>query len=423
MWFLIDFSSIPQIEPTIKLLRDRIKELEEKNEAQVISKLKEREKELQKSFTDKEEQYQSTQLDLAKKLGETEARLLTLQSQLQKSQTDLYEHKSKQDELLNAKSLEIDMLMQDIDKLNERVASAERLSDQYAKKLDDLQRSDNSREDTEASTAAAIEQEQHQQKLMGYQTTALEIELAAKEKEISQLVDDVQKLQTKSNKMREFYEKQRLELEDRLSGRERILEQLEYELKKKQDYDDVSRLRKHQLTFFRMKFLFYLKVKKELSILKSIEFNEHSNPVEPDQQQKPLEVLLLEKNRFLQNENTQIRNKLNDLQEKHDRLVRENSEQIKVNMEQKSLVIQLEKDLMRAAQRGPQQEMDLESPSTSMAMIGEENIPVHGTSVGEQPDASLFNIVSSQRERFRARVQELESENLSSKQQVIKSNL
>jgi homeobox protein cut-like len=221
-------------EPTIKLLRDRIKELEEKNESQVASKLKERERDLQKSFAEKEEQFQSSQLDLVKKLGETEARLASMQSQLQKSQADLYELKSKQDELLNAKSLEIDMLMQDIDKLNERVASAERLSEQYAKKL-----AEREARETEVNDEKKAEIEQQQEKLIGYQTTALEIELAAKDKEISQLVDDVQKLQMKSNKMREFYEQQRIDLEDKLSARERSLEQLEYDLKKKLDYDEV----------------------------------------------------------------------------------------------------------------------------------------------------------------------------------------
>ena len=200
----------------------------------MASKLKERERDLQKSFAEKEEQFQSSQLDLVKKLGETEARLASMQSQLQKSQADLYELKSKQDELLNAKSLEIDMLMQDIDKLNERVASAERLSEQYAKKL-----AEREARETEVNDEKKAEIEQQQEKLIGYQTTALEIELAAKDKEISQLVDDVQKLQMKSNKMREFYEQQRIDLEDKLSARERSLEQLEYDLKKKLDYDEV----------------------------------------------------------------------------------------------------------------------------------------------------------------------------------------
>lgn len=153
---------------------------------------------------------------------------------------------------------------------------------------------------------------------------------------------------------------------------------------------------------------------------------------EQSQQQKPLEVLLLEKNRFLQNENTQIKNKLNELQEKNERLVRENSEQSSVNIEQKTLIVQLEKDLMRAAHsnRQPQSPVDISpdfdfdtslltntTSQESLAMTQQNSSD--STEHKQQPDATLFNIVSSQRERFRSRVLELESENLSSKQQVI----
>lgn len=145
------------------------------------------------------------------------------------------------------------------------------------------------------------------------------------------------------------------------------------------------------------------------------------------QQQKPLEVLLLEKNRFLQNENTQIKNKLSELQEKNEKLLRDNSEQASMNMEQKTLIVQLEKDLMRAVQSNRQSqspvsisnEIQLDSTTSTLSgVIDNESINLPSAEAQQQPDATLFHIVSSQRERFRARVIELESESLSSKQQV-----
>ena len=46
---------------------------------------------------------------------------------------------------------------------------------------------------------------------LGYiQAKAFEIDLLAKEKEITQLVEDIKKLQIKANKSREFYESQRV---------------------------------------------------------------------------------------------------------------------------------------------------------------------------------------------------------------------
>lgn len=387
-----EFAEIKSQEVTIKNLKEKIKELEEKSEQQILAKLSEKEKELQKFYAEKEDHLQASQLDLIKKLGDTESRCLNLQNKLDKANSDLYDLKSKQDELLNAKSLEIEILMQDIDGLNDRLVNAERQNEQYALELT-KEKPDNSVQEKEIY-------------LKNFQTSALEVELVAKEKEISQLVEDNQKLQLKSNKTREFYENQRSQLEEKLVNKERLLDQLEFELKQKQDYDEI---------------------KKELMILKSIEFNEDiyqdnalGAPSE-QQSQKSLEVLLLEKNRHLQNENTQFKNRLNEFETKNGQLTKENSVLTNLNMEQKSLIVQLEKDLLKLAQNNENKnefENELRNESIS-SVIGIDEQISEGTAKETQIDSSLFNIVSSQRERFRARVQELESENVSNKQQII----
>lgn len=388
-----EFAEIKNQEVTIKNLKEKIKELEEKSEQQIQTKLGEKEKELQKFYADKEDHLQTSQLDLVKKLGDTESRCVNLQNKLDKANSDLYDLKSKQDELLNAKSLEIEILMQDIDRLNDRLVNAERQNEQYALELNNKEKPDNLVQEKEIY-------------LKNFQTSALEVELAAKEKEISQLVEDNQKLQLKSNKTREFYENQRSQLEEKLITKERLLDQFEFELKQKQDYDEI---------------------KKELMILKSIEFNENiyqdnalGAPSE-QQSQKSLEVLLLEKNRHLQNENTQFKNRLGEFETKNDQLIKENSNLTNVNLEQKSLIVQLEKDLLKLAQNNENKnelENELRNESIS-SMIGIDEQITEGTARETQIDSSLFNIVSSQRERFRARVQELEGENISNKQQVL----
>ncbi|RNA18994.1 CASP isoform X2 [Brachionus plicatilis] len=386
-----EFAEIKNQEVTIKNLKEKIKELEEKSEQQVQAKLNEKEKELQKFYSDKEEHLQTSQLDLVKKLGDTESRCLSLQNKLEKANSDLYDLKSKQDEMLNAKSLEIEILMQDIDRLNDRVANAERLNEQYAIEL------------SKEKSHDPVQEKQFS--LTNFQTSALEVELAAKEKEISQLVDDIQKLQLKSNKTRQFYENQRSQLEEKLVNKDRTLEQMEFELAQKQDYDEI---------------------KKELMILKSIEFSEdiyqESGLGAPSEQhsQKSLEVLLLEKNRHLQNENTQFKNRLGQLESKCEQLTTDNLALNSANLEQKSLIVQLERDLLKLAQNNENKnefESELKNESINSVMGSDQQ-------TGElnresQIDSSLFNIVSSQRERFRARVQELEGENMSSKQQVL----
>lgn len=409
----VEFAQVKNQEVTIKNLNNKIKELEEKMEQTVQQRLKEKEKEMQKSYADKEEQMQQTQFDLVKKLGDTEARNLSLQSQLTKLSTDMYDFKSKQDEQLNAKSCEIDLLLSDLDKMTERAVNAERLNEQYMKQIA-----------TNKETLTQIQPTEPQVELAAnnYSSKAIELELLQKEKEISQLVEDIKKLQVKSNKAREFYESQRVQLEEKLVNRERTLEQLEYELRKKHDYDEI---------------------KKELNILKAIEFNiphqddslgimvtnEVGAPAtnEPLQniQQKSLEVLFLEKNRYLQNENTQLKSKLSDLQTKYDENFKEKTILLTTNLEQKNLILILEKDLLKLANNkltSQSSETGGNSNAATEILMEEENYSTSSTAdttSTTNTQSSLFNIVSNQRERFRQRIQELESENMGNKQQVM----
>jgi homeobox protein cut-like len=121
-----EFAHVKNQEVTIKQLKDKIKDMEEKSEQQLQLRIKEKEKELQRQFSDKDEYAKNVQLDLVKKLGETEARNANLLGQLQQLQNEIYEIKTKQDELINAKSCEIDLLLQDLDKSNERAINSER---------------------------------------------------------------------------------------------------------------------------------------------------------------------------------------------------------------------------------------------------------------------------------------------------------
>ena len=94
-------------------------------------------------------------------------------------------------------------------------------------------------------------------------------------------------------KARELAESQRALLEERLAARERAVEGLEAELASRKDYEEMRR---------------------ELNVLKMIEFGGAGL----DGSGQPLELLLLDKNRQLVNENTQIKNKLSELNRQFD---------------------------------------------------------------------------------------------------------
>ena len=108
----------------------------------------------------------------------------------------MYDLKQKQDELLNARASEMDMLMHDLDKLTERAAGAERLVEQYQKSLEA-----SSHEAAHSRGDELNKQQLDAMRMSNLRVSGLEVELVAKDKEISQLVEDVQKLHAKSSKV------------------------------------------------------------------------------------------------------------------------------------------------------------------------------------------------------------------------------
>ncbi|KAK3082711.1 hypothetical protein FSP39_003291 [Pinctada imbricata] len=119
-----------------------------------------------------------------------------------------------------------------------------------------------------------------------FKRSSLEVELAAKEKEISQLVEDVQRLQASLNKLRESTSSQVSKLEEELASKNQAFKKLEEKIKSQDDYEEIKR---------------------ELSVMKSIEFSGSQGKEGSVEEAKSLERLVLEKNKALQSENTTLK--------------------------------------------------------------------------------------------------------------------
>ncbi|XP_076779351.1 homeobox protein cut-like 1 isoform X4 [Arvicanthis niloticus] len=244
-----EFAEVKNQEVTIKALKEKIREYEQTLKSQAETIALEKEQKLQNDFAEKERKLQETQMSTTSKLEEAEHKLQTLQTALEKTRTELFDLKTKYDEETTAKADEIEMIMTDLERANQEQA------------IEVLTRS------------------------------SLEVELAAKEREIAQLVEDVQRLQASLTKLRENSASQISQLEQQLNAKNSTLKQLEEKLKGQADYEEV---------------------KKELNTLKSMEFAPSEGAGTQDST-KPLEVLLLEKNRSLQSENATLRISNSDL--------------------------------------------------------------------------------------------------------------
>ncbi|XP_070316360.1 protein CASP isoform X7 [Odocoileus virginianus] len=384
-----EFAEVKNQEVTIKALKEKIREYEQtlKNQAETIAL--EKEQKLQNDFAEKERKLQETQMSTTSKLEEAEHKVQTLQTALEKTQTELFDLKTKYDEEITAKADEIEMIMTDLERANQRAEVAQREAETLREQLSSANHS--------LQLASQIQKAPDVEQAIEVLTrSSLEAELAAKEREIAQLVEDVQRLQANLSKLRENSASQISQLEQQLSAKNSTLKQLEEKLKGQADYEEV---------------------KKELNILKSMEFAPAEGAGTQDAS-RPLEVLLLEKNRSLQSENAALRISNSDLSGRCAELQVHVTELTATAAEQRELIARLEQDLSTI--------QSIQRPDAEGAVeLGLEKIPepikeatalfygpsAPASSLPEGQVDSLLSIISSQRERFRARNQELEAEN------------
>uniref|UniRef100_A0A672F795 Protein CASP n=1 Tax=Salarias fasciatus TaxID=181472 RepID=A0A672F795_SALFA len=220
----------------------------------------------------------------------------------------------------------------------------------------------------------------------------LEAELRAKERETAQLVEDVQRLQASLTKLRETTSSQISQLEQQLSSKSAVLKELEEKLQKQADYEEPHLISTSPPLL---------------------------SPVRQDSS-KPLEVLLLERNRSLQSESAALRIANTELSGRYSELQVEFSAAVRTSAEQKELILKLEHDLstIQAMSSLPRPDADGSEVSDMGNIpepIKEATAMFSGSGPTSHPELpqgqmdSLLSIISSQRERFRSRNQELEA--------------
>uniref|UniRef100_A0A3B4V5X3 Protein CASP n=1 Tax=Seriola dumerili TaxID=41447 RepID=A0A3B4V5X3_SERDU len=388
-----EFAEVKNQEVTIKALKEKIREYEQSLKNQAENLAQEKQLQLHNDYAEKERKLQESQDSMSSRLEEAEHKAQSLQTALETTQAELFDLKTKYDEESTAKYL---IFLQHFSFSFQRAEAAQReaesLREQLSLSNQSQQLSSPAKADPDTEQAAEVASH-----------SSLEAELRAKERETAQLVDDVQRLQASLTKLRETTSSQITQLEQQLSSKTAILKELEEKLQKQADYEEV---------------------KKELSILKSMEFGT-SDSVQDSS--KPLEVLLLERNRSLQSESAALRIANTELSGRYAELQVEFSAAVHTSAEQKELILKLEHDLstiqtMSSLPRPDADGSEVSNMGNIPEPIKEATAMFAGSGVTPHPELpqgqmdSLLSIISSQRERYRSRNQELEAENRSMQQ-------
>ncbi|KAJ4935189.1 hypothetical protein JOQ06_016725 [Pogonophryne albipinna] len=258
---------------TIKALKEKIREYEQSLKNQAENLAQEKQLQLYNDYAEKERKLQESQDSMSSRLEESEHKAQSLQTALETTQAELFDLKTKYDEESTAKADEIEMVMTDLERANQRAEAAQR-------DMDSLREQVSLSSQSQLGSPAKADPDTQTE---GASNSSQEAELRAKERETAQLVEDVQRLQASLTKLRETTSSQIAQLEEQLSSKTATLKELEEKVLKQADYEEV---------------------KKELSILKSMEFGTSDSMQDSS---KPLEVLLLERNRSLQSESAALR--------------------------------------------------------------------------------------------------------------------
>uniref|UniRef100_A0A8C4DJN9 Protein CASP n=1 Tax=Dicentrarchus labrax TaxID=13489 RepID=A0A8C4DJN9_DICLA len=371
-----EFAEVKNQEVTIKALKEKIREYEQSLKNQAENLAQEKQLQLHNDYAEKERKLQESQDSMSSRLEEAEHKAQSLQTALETTQAELFDLKTKYDEESTAKyNLHKLIFLFSFQRAEAAQREAESLRERLSLSNQSQQLGSPAKADPDTEQAAEVASH-----------SSLEAELRAKERETAQLVEDVQRLQASLTKLRETTSSQITQLELQLSSKTATLKELEEKLQKQADYEEEC-----------------------LCVCDS---------------SKPLEVLLLERNRSLQSESAALRIANTELSGRYAELQVEFSSAVRTSTEQKELILKLEHDLstIQAMSSLPRPDADGSEVSDMGSIpepIKEASAMFTGSPHPELPQGqmdSLLSIISSQRERFRSRNQELEAENRSMQQ-------
>ncbi|CAG0921617.1 unnamed protein product [Notodromas monacha] len=384
-----EFQDLRNQEVTVKQLRERVKSLETEMESSIQSHGEEARKRIEEEFEDREQSMKENLAVLSKRLSESERRVLQLQKALDASQSEVFEARTFDEVKSQAKSEEVDIILCDLEKATLRAVAAEKTCEELRAVIDEINRP--------GDEAAA--RDIHE---LGKTVKSLQIELSAKDKDLERLVEEIAKLKTfsESENDRLTTELQRALLD--LQESKTALKDAQNLLEDREDYEDL---------------------KKEVQTFRSVEFGADYEAEGGKVPKKPLEVLLMEKNKRLQATLTSIKGKYAELTARAHEVEVENQRLGQLTKNQRDLVTKLEQDLANVQNvsllcRGegegqPSSEWVLEAVSdlgTSPEPSRSSTSPYGMLDPGAAAE-NILPIISAQRERFRERNLELEARN------------
>ncbi|PVU98483.1 hypothetical protein BB559_001551 [Furculomyces boomerangus] len=362
-----------EIEEQKDQLRIQLDKTNEKMQGLIEERVVEREKEIKEETENLIQYLKNRELDLQQQLSEAVQNLDLIRNSHDMTQAELMELSQNKDRSLSTRLAEMDIVQADLDRSNAKITNLQIQNTSLKAEIQALKEG--------VGASSTVSEFQHR--------------IETQEEEINRLVVEVETLLQNQFSV-ESSLKQNIEaLELEVSGRKAEIEKLSNRINITQDYEEIKR---------------------ELEIIKSVEYSVNWDEDEPENSSgnhQPLEKLLIKKTQNLQNSLTSTKNLLTNANTELEQC-RHKIKVLEEDLAKKStLVTKLEQDIMA-----------VESSNLPTITSGENSIDTHnsnekevaksGASVGSgyhpSQEAAILPIVTGQRDRFRQRNIELEME-------------
>ncbi|XP_027169739.1 protein CASP [Coffea eugenioides] len=378
--FRTEATHLKNQQATIRRLEERTRQLEQQMEEKVKEIVEIKQRSLAEENQKTMEVLKERERMLQDQLRQAQDSVSTMQKLHELAQSQLFEVRAQSEEERAAKQSEVNLLMDEVERAQSRLLSLEREKGLLQSQLQI------SNEDNEQKKSDSLDVH-----------SMLENSLSAKEKIISELNMELHNLETTLANEREQHINEMKRLNTKLHEKETILEEMKKELQARPTEKLVDDLRK------------------KVKILQAVGYNsieaEDWEVATTGEEMSKLESLLLDKNRKMEHELTQLKVKLSEKTSLLEAAEAEREElTAKVN-EQQRLIQKLEDDILKGYgskdTKGTLfEDWDLSESGGSQPSENTEQRHVSS----DQDQSSMLKVICNQRDRFRARLRETEEE-------------
>ncbi|OVA20451.1 CASP [Macleaya cordata] len=378
--FRTEATHLKNQQATIRRLEERNRQLEQQMEEKVKEIVEIKQRSLAEENQKTLEVLKERERLLQDQLRQAKESVSNMQKLHEFAQSQLFEFRAQSDEDRAAKQSEVNLLMDEVERAQTRLLSLEREKGLLRSQLQSTNEENGNKNSDNFDS-----------------NTMLENSLSAKEKIISELNMELHNMETTLSSEREQHLNEIKKLNGLLREKEIALEDVKKELQARPTTKLVDDLRK------------------KVKILQAVGYNsieaEDWEVATDGEEMSKLESLLLDKNRKMEHELTQLKVKLSEksslLETTEGKVAELNA---KVN-EQQKLIAKLEDDISKgysSADRKGSRFDDWDLQEVGAADLSENPEQKHISS--DQDQSSMLRVICNQRDRFRTRLRETEEE-------------